>query len=217
MNTTTIFKNLNFEQLYQGANELTLSRNDSYIKSYPEFINYFKGIDNITEHNLVIASHFVYGWMPTIINLNIHDKKLVLELLNKVKNDEVLTKEQLEELKKVINNSMVGLSKLLHFINPKYYVIWDSRIYRYLTDRKSQYGIGDASKYIQYIEGIKNIKSHPNYKSIHNLVVEKLGYDAEPTRIIELIMFQADINKQQLAKRVPIKGSSPDKVSIESL
>jgi len=216
MNTTTIFKNLNFEELYREAIELTLSRNDSYIKSYPEFINYFKRIDSITEHNLVISSHFVYGWMPTIINLNIQDKKLVLDLLNKVKSNEILNQEQLEELKKVINNSTVGLSKLLHFINPKYYVIWDSRIYRYLTDRKSQYGIGDASKYIQYIEDIKNIISHPNYKSMHNIVIEKLGYDVEPTRVIELIMFQADRKKQQLGQREPFNGMSPDKVSFES-
>lgn len=196
MKTIITFKNLNFEKLFKEANEFTLSENNSYLKSYPEFIDYFKGINRITEHNLIISSHFVYGWMPTIINLNIPDKKLVLGLFNKVKQKMILDQTELEVLKKTINNSMVGLSKLLHFINPEYYVIWDSRIYRYLTDRKSQYGIGDTGRYIQYVEGVHNIVSHPNYSSIHELVMEKLGRNVLPPRVIELIMFQAGRNVQ---------------------
>jgi hypothetical protein len=31
----------------------------------------------------------------------------------------------------VINNSMVGVSKLLHFINPERYAIWDRRVASY--------------------------------------------------------------------------------------
>ena len=73
MKKRTDFKNLNFETILKDAKKFTLTENDSYIQTYPEFINYFQKINagDINEHNLIIASHFVYGWMPTIIQLNL--------------------------------------------------------------------------------------------------------------------------------------------------
>ena len=39
------------------------------------------------------ASHFVYGWMPTILNLKLSKKEQVLGLLNKVKNEDYAVKD----------------------------------------------------------------------------------------------------------------------------
>ena len=123
-------KNLSFENLKKDVETFILTENDSYVDSYSEFINYFKNIDWIEKHNLVIASHFVYGWMPTIIQLDTKNVDEVLSALNAVKAGHSVTESQLEIIKKCINNSMVGTSKLLHFINPNLYAIWDSRIFR---------------------------------------------------------------------------------------
>ncbi|HRL70351.1 MAG TPA: hypothetical protein PLT79_01470, partial [Flavobacterium sp.] len=46
------------------------------------------------------------------------------------------TSRLLEIVKKCINNSLVRISKLLHFINPSIYAIWVSRIFRYITRKK---------------------------------------------------------------------------------
>lgn len=110
-------KNLNFETILKDAEKFILTENDSYIQTYTEFIKYFDKINagDINEHNLVIASHFVYGWMPTIIHLNLEQKDKVLFLLNAVKSGHILTENEIGILKKSINNSLVGLSKLLHF------------------------------------------------------------------------------------------------------
>ena len=72
--------------------------------------------------------------------------------------------------KNCINNSLVGLSKLLHFINPQNYAIWDSRIFRFLTEKKSQYGIGNPKMYLQYLEEIKNIEKENGYPEIHKKI-----------------------------------------------
>ena len=142
MKKTPELKNLVFENIYSESLKFNPPTEDSYIKTYPEFIQYFKNISNISKHNLVISSHFVYGWMPTIIELKFQDMEGgVLKSLNNAKNGAMLTVGELELLKSTINNSLVGLSKLLHFINPADYAIWDSRIYRYTTDKKSSYGI----------------------------------------------------------------------------
>lgn len=39
------------------------------MRAYQEFLQYFKNVDIITLHHLVIASHFAYGWMPKILEL----------------------------------------------------------------------------------------------------------------------------------------------------
>ena len=118
MKKTPELKNLVFKNIYSESLKFKPPTEDSYIKTYPEFIQYFKNISNISKHDLVISSHFVYGWMPTIIELKFQDMEVVLNSLNKAKNGAMLTVGELELLKKTINNSLVGLSKLLHFINP---------------------------------------------------------------------------------------------------
>jgi|SRR5690606_29608731 len=191
-------KNLKFETILKDAKKLILTENNSYIKTYPEFIKYFENINagGIKEHNLVIASHFVYGWMPTIIHLNLEQKDKVLFLLNAVKSGHILSVNEMEILKESINNSMVGVSKLLHFINPRDYAIWDSRIFRYLTEKKSSYGIDKPKHYLDYLNGIKNIAENKDYRKLHDLISRNFEYDIYPTRAIEVVMFETDRNRQ---------------------
>jgi len=165
---------------------------NSYLDSYKEFITYFRNIEKITIHHLYISSHFVYGWMPTIITLRIVDENKTLKLLNKVRSNQILSIEELEFLKICINNSMVGLSKLLHFINPIQYPIWDSRVFRYLTKKKSQYGISKASNYLEYVSLIETISQAEMYQNIHNKIESKIKYEVTPARAIELVIFEAD-------------------------
>lgn len=196
-------KNLNFETIFKDAEKFKRTENDSYIQTYTEFIKYFDKINagEINEHNLVIASHFVYGWMPTIIHLNLEQKDKVLFLLNAVKSGHILTVNELEILKKSINNSLVGLSKLLHFINPRDYAIWDSRIFRYLTEKKSSYGIDRPQLYLDYLNGIKNIAENKDYGKLHDLISRNFEYDIYPTRTIEITMFETDRNRQIRMKK----------------
>jgi len=121
-----ILKNLNYENIKADAENFILTANNSYIETYSEFLKYFENIDVIERHHLVIASHFVYGWMPTIIRLETNQIEKVLFLLNEVKSGYLLTESELQIIKNCLNNSLVGSSKLLHFINPRKYAIWDS-------------------------------------------------------------------------------------------
>ncbi len=194
-------KNLNFEKVFSDAKNFTLTENDSYIKIYPELITYFEKLEKISEHSLIIGSHFVYGWMPTIIHLNLEEKEKAIFLLNAVKNERILDFSELEILKKTINNSLVGLSKLLHFINPKNYAIWDSRIYRYITEKKSQYGIGNVENYIKYLNGIETISKNEKYEQLHSIISEKFEYNIFPTRVIEIVMFETDRNNNNRKKQ----------------
>ena len=135
--------------------------------------------------------HFIYGWMPTILTLKMENIDQVLELLNDVKKGKMMNQLELEKLKTCINNSMVGLSKLLHFINPLNYAIWDSRIFRYITGKNSLYGIDKAEKYLAYNRLLGEFSAHYNYAQFHALVEKKLGYQVTPRRAMEIIIFQS--------------------------
>lgn len=194
-------KNLKFENIKNDAENFVITENDSYIETYPEFLKYFKNIDKIKKHHLIISSHFTYGWMPTIINIDTTEIDKVLFLLNAVKSGHILDKNELSILKSCINNSLVGTSKLLHFIKPENYAIWDSRIFRYLTEQKSDYGIGNPDYYIEYMKGIKRISNNEKFETIHSLISRFFNYKMFPTRIIEIVMFETDRKRQIELKR----------------
>ncbi len=202
-----MFKNLSYKNIKSDAENFTLTSDDSYIESYPEFIRYFENVEKIEKHHLIIASHFVYGWMPTTLNLNTLELGRVLQLLNAAKNGDILTAQELLTLKTCVNNSLVGLSKLLHFINPNIYAIWDSRVFRYLTEKKSTSGIDKAEFYLEYLKGIDEIVTNIDFVNIHILIQSKFNYQIKPLRVVELIMFETDRRNSKL-QNIQISNNS---------
>ncbi|WP_046745348.1 hypothetical protein [Kordia zhangzhouensis] len=190
-------QNLTFENIYRDAKKLKLTENDSYIGSYTAFLNYFEELPKIEHKHLVISSHFVYGWMPTIIQLDTKNSGEVLKYLNAVKSNHRLKEDEINKIKECINNSMVGTSKLLHFINPHNYAIWDSRIFRYVTGKKSQYGIANPKNYLNYLEKMESISNDKNYFKIHDIVQKHFKYSITPMRAIEIVMFETDRERQR--------------------
>lgn len=182
--------NINLEKLKSELNEIEIKEEDSYLKSYQHFIDYFSGKKELTTQDLVIGSHFVYGWMPTILKLGLIDSEKVLLILNKAKTEVMITPEEFGIVIKCVNNSVVGASKLLHFINPVQYAIWDKRINRYATKR-SHYGIGKVETYFEYLSALDLIEKEPDFAIFYNEVKKKIG-NVTPKRAIEWVMFETD-------------------------
>jgi len=78
--------------------------------------------------------------MPTSFDFRSDKFDEALEIINNAKKGIVPSIDQLEILKGLLNNSLVGTSKHLHFINPEIFAIWDSRVYRYLTAYSCDFG-----------------------------------------------------------------------------
>jgi len=178
----------------------------SYLRSYPHFIKYFLDIqDEIDIHNLTIGIHFVYGWMPTIFEFKVTDNfDEAIIILNKAKSNAYLLKEEYETLKKIFNGSMVGTSKLLHFINPQKYAIWDSRVHRYVRKTeivnsiKFTFDIGNVTNYQNYLLLLSRISNSSGFEDLYKKINHKVknsvhgydNYDISKFRAIELIMFK---------------------------
>jgi hypothetical protein len=173
----------------------------SFNKSYIEFIKYFKEKNELIYSDFIIGANFTYGWMPTILKIRKNDKhdenedktNKIVEIINKAKNAKSyneLEDNDYEILKEAINNSYVGASKLLHFINPEVYGIWDSRVHNFLQGVTRINNGTYSNRYELFID---------YQKTLHELkkdtdIIEKMAsflkdHNLSTIRKIELIMF----------------------------
>ena len=100
-----------------------------YKLSYCAFLK--QPIDSKEDIIRLIA--FAYSWMPTIPEIK-SDKvewPRIIRMLKKLRSgDKCQLRELMAELTPVINNSIVGTSKVLHFVAPKHVPIIDSNVVR---------------------------------------------------------------------------------------
>ena len=180
-----------FLQLTNIANNFK-STEENYLLSYPYFLNYFQNLESINLENLVIGISFTYSWMPTILKaLNLKNTEEVLFILNEVKKGKLIDEQQLTTLKTTFNNSLVGTSKLLHFINPKQYAIWDSRVFRFLNNvEPHKYRLEKPRAYIEYLKLIEELKNEKVFTALFELMKQKVGYDITEYRALELAFFK---------------------------
>jgi hypothetical protein len=167
---------------------------NSYIVSYPYILAYFEGLKVFSERAFVCGAHIAYGWMPTVLDLN-PDKLPVglqrgAELLTEAKTNGRLVDADIELLAKLVNNSLVGASKLLHFTAPDAFAIWDSKIYSFVFEEAAHnYRVNRLGKYREYMSKLEQIKRQPGFEAFHKSVRSKVGYEVGSFRAIELIMF----------------------------
>jgi hypothetical protein len=193
-------------RIIDQINNDTLSEEDaSYLFSYKYFLKFWEDKPKrISLKDLVVGVHFVYGWMPTIFHFKSLDASKLeeaLAIINKYKNSDSIETdepEDLEQLKVLLNNSIIGTSKLLHFINPDKYAIWDSRVHAYIRKNYEDSGIGyepnNTKNYLKYIQLLNEIKSYPNfktdfYKPLKDAIKDKYNYKISQLRAIEMILF----------------------------
>lgn len=180
---------VSLEKFSQDCSKYKVNR-QTYDISYPEFLKYFNNIETISKHNLIIGINFTYGWMPTIFDFRSNNFDEAVKILNNAKKGLTPTVEQLEILKGLFNNSLVGTTKLLHFINPNKFAIWDSRVYRYLTwETAYNHRIGNCKTYLSFLAFCDYLTQRKEYEKVHNSICNKLGYPMTKFRTAEMIMY----------------------------
>ena len=175
--------------------------NDSLIPLYGSVVRQFADWKTVTWDNAVVALHIVYCWMPTMPDLGrpattteAEQAKIVL-LLNQAR-IRTLTETEIDELKEnLVNNSVVGTSKLLHLLAPEKYAIWDSRVAKvwYAPESLARSHYRESKEYLAYnfsltswltdkqvVEEIVKIKRLSSYLDA-----------ASNLRILELVLFHA--------------------------
>jgi len=182
-------QNIPLDKFFKDGYNFEIKRQSDYL-SYPEFLKYFNDLKTINRHNLTIGINFTYGWMPTIFDFRSDNFEEALDILNEAKKGKKLTVDNLILLKGLLNNSLVGTTKLLHFINPDNFAIWDSRVYRYLTSKEPHDNrIGNSNFYIDYLAFCNYLTKQTEFNSLQESIEKKVGYSMTAFRVAELVMF----------------------------
>lgn len=178
------------KQIIKIAENFDLSQ-ENYLLTYPHFLNYFNNIEVINLENLIIGISFTYSWMPTILKkLKVDDSEYLLYILNAVKQGKMINQEQLLFIKNAFNNSLVGTSKLLHFINPYKYAIWDSRVFYFLFNQKPhKYRLENIQNYLEYISLIEDLTKEQGFENFYTLIKQKIDHEITEFRALELAFF----------------------------
>ena len=172
----------------------SVKQDDSYILSYPLILNYFASKQLLVPEDVVLGAHMAYGWMPTVLELypkapNI-DLATGANILNMAKRKGDLADDEVKKLACLINNSLVGASKLLHFVSPDHFPIWDSKIYAFVFHEKPHnYRVSKVSKYREYLELLGRLRNDPRFPEFYLSVIRKVGYKISEIRALELVMF----------------------------
>lgn len=173
------------------------TQEDIYVEMYQYYINFFKEKEVLTESDVVIGVGFTYSWMPTILKkLNLSKLDKVTSILNNVKQRVEISDDDFLLLKEFSNNSLVGASKLLHFINPEEYAIWDSRVFKFLNNNEAahKYKLEKVHVYREYLSYLNNLKTSGTLDDIVATLKTKIGYSISDYRALELMFFLGSKN-----------------------
>ena len=186
-------KSLPMKDIFTLEPTTRIDPNNSYIRAYPHILSSLADRATFTDRDFICAAHMVYGWMPTI--LEIHADKAVTvamgaDILNEAKTQGVLSHHQLGHLAQLVNHSVVGASKLLHFVNPAAFPIWDSRIYAFVHGAKAhQYRVNNVAAYENYMELLGDLQKDKRLVTLRESVDRKMGYPVTALRALEVVMF----------------------------
>ncbi len=177
------------DRFYRDA-ETASSFGEKWIHlSYKEFVEFFGSKKELTPHDLVIGAYFTYGWMPTMLELK-GDIGALTAIANKSRRKEGISRDEFSRFACAINGSVVGASKLLHFICPEKHAIWDSRVYRYLhQEAPYQYRLEAPDAYWDYLAFLDALVTDSRFKAFKLKVDNAVGYPVTDKRACELLMF----------------------------
>ena len=187
------------DQIYNEfvGKEISKREDDFYTNSYPHHVNFFAQKKQFIKEDIILGMAFVYSWMPTIPkNINFEMLDEALPILNRAKNGSVVSKDEYVILKVMFNNSLVGASKLLHFINTEKYAIWDRKIYTYLyQERADTNRVEKIDKYIAYLALVDEISHSVLFEPIITTIQTQFKEPFSKFRAIEWMFFSYDTFK----------------------
>lgn len=174
----------------------SLNFNQSYLEAYPSLlISCEILVKALGQNSILPIAHIVYGWMPTILkNISRLDtqKGLIFTATGVTCLKEALRLvEQIDA--PAINNSWVGLSKVLHFLKPTVFPIWDSNIALLFKTRR----VNNKAAFINFLKFTHQNRDNHNVILLREFYQEATTVEISNIRAIELLMFE--IGKEEKA------------------
>lgn len=201
-------------RVQEACRHLSVPPGDSYLSSYPLLLAHVAALTHsapVDERALVAVAHLVYGWMPTVLHLDFMLLPGAVQQVEKARQGIILEAEELQQVAAAVNHSVVGVSKVLHFVNPALYPIWDRRVYRFChrpSGAVHEYQVNNAAAYADYAATCRQAVRLAAFEPIRRAVRQQLlphyatyaNHPMEPLRALEFVMFSAGSNGSSLGK-----------------
>jgi hypothetical protein len=185
------------QMISERANSRQIIAGDRYLEIYPELLNGVQSLLPLTRQNLVLVAHAVFGWMPTQLRVNVTQLDHALNITEQVLLDpNQITVNALPVLastfQTVRGNSVVAASKVLHFLAPDHFPVWDRLVAKTWGLQAS--GSQAAANYHGFLQACREFIAHPDGKQAcatlrQRLVQAGYSYPMSNMRIIELAFF----------------------------
>ena len=169
---------------------------DNYIASYPQILAASKILlESMGPSGIPAIAFMAYGWMPTILRYNINKNNNEILFSGFQVSNQAGAYDLIQGLNESpVNNSWVGLSKVLHFINPNFFPIWDSKVARHFN-RSNSYQMGKKSNYLNYLSFIHDNIEMSYVQNFRKKVKNKFFYEMTCVRVLEFALF---VNEPEL-------------------
>lgn len=192
---------------------------DPYAMAYPALLTHFAALPSLTWDAAVVGLHIVYAWMPTIPRLagmqwEEAKREKLSATLNAARSGKDPSVEDLNLLKDFCNNSIIGASKLLHFLKPDSFPIWDTRVAKVFL-KNSKVGGAQVNQVNRWIEYRTTLISWLTNDEVRKNCC-KLRQDARflsgvsDLRLLELVMFHQTASRRKQGK----PSANPDGLGV---
>ena len=161
---------------------------EQYIRTYPELLRSTAILaKEMGEDALPAIAHMAYGWMPTILKKFSDSEPDIVGSATKCRSFEEASEliQSLED--SPINNSWVGMSKVLHFINHQFFPIWDSRVAKHFDLKITQ--VNKKNNFLEYVTFVEENRKSDAVKRVQEAFVKEAGYSVSDVRACEFILF----------------------------
>lgn len=194
--TTIQFKLPTQSDLDEWQDQVIQSQGDTkieYLLAYPELLAAAEGL--FESSSFKALGYMAYGWMPTICKSfedQVFQQKPWITAC-KAKNPTEAIQAISQITKAPYNNSWVGTSKVLHFLRPNVFPIWDSKVRNFID----VHGLHNAKtlhtnsqdSYLAYISHMHEIIEQRSVDRLKGFLDKKYNYEYSPIRVCELIYF----------------------------
>jgi hypothetical protein len=166
-----------------------IDASEQYLRTYPQLLRSTALLaKEMGEDALPAIAHMAYGWMPTILKKFSDSQPGIVGPATECRSFEDASAliQSLDD--SPINNSWVGLSKVLHFVNPDFFPIWDSRVATHFS-LKNAYQVNKKNHFLEYLTFVEENRKSDAVKRVREAFAKEAGYSVSDVRACEFILF----------------------------
>lgn len=187
---------------------------DAYCIAYSALVSACARLPKpIQSSDAIVVLHLAYGWMPTIPRLDLafrslntgepYDVLRTLELARGVSPADpgyaTQARDCMMAIRAFSNESLVGASKILHFLNPEIFPIWDSRTAKIFLGRRcrtASHLTSDLKLWKIYFDALHDWRQHNDVSQRCIQLRELIPALSKVTdlRLIELVVFHVKMS-----------------------